>query len=295
MPADHTHPAAPVPASLFDDPEREQRWRTRFSAVRVSLPDWARDDPDRAAFVSNATGRYEVSCWAVSTDVATIATDRPDGTVHATLSADGETLWWFDDTAGDEFGSWRGQPFGTGPGADAATLALPTVAAGYPAGLEVGTSVVLAGFSDDDGTRIHLATDGEEPTVVYQHVEDGGVGALSADEPIWVLSHSEHGDSRYPALRAFSLPAGDVIGELSDAPGKGLAAVTFSPVPGDQRLLVGHERRGRDELLIWDLATGAETELLLDLPGALDADHLRLLTTDASLAPVSERPQRLVE
>ena len=166
-------------------------------------------------------------------------------------------LWWFDDTDGDEFGSWRVQPFGSGPRIGAAAPAMPTVPAGYPAGLEVGTSVVLVGFSDDDGTRIHLArAGGAEPEVVYRHAEDGGVGALSTDETIWVLSHSEHGDSRYPALRALSLPTGDVIGELSDAPGKGLAAMTFSPVRGDQRLLVGHERRGRDELLIWDLASG---------------------------------------
>jgi dipeptidyl aminopeptidase/acylaminoacyl peptidase len=272
----HHHPAAEVPQALFDDPDREQRWRRRFSAVRVSLPRWARDNPDRAVYVSNATGRYEVSCWDTVTDLHTVATDRPDGTSHATVSADGRTLWWFDDTDGDEFGPWRAQPFGSAAAAGAATLALPSVAPGYPAGLEVGNNVVLAGFSDDDGTRVHLHTVGGhldgEPRVVYRHAEDGGVGALSRDESIWVLAHSEHGDTRYPALRAFSLPANDVIAELSDAPGKGLSPIAFSPVPGDQRLLAGHERRGRDELLIWSLPDGAVTELAIDLPGDLDAD-----------------------
>ena len=273
MATERVHPTAVVPPVLFDDPERERRWRQRFSAVRVSLPAWARDDPEHTVYVSNATGRYEVSNWDLRRaggQAHTAATDRPDGTVHATLSADGSQLWWFDDTAGDEFGSWRVQPFGSGPGA--AEPAMPGVAAGYPAGIEVGRSVVLVGLSDDDGTRIHLGVDGGEPRVVYRHPADGGVGALSTDESIWVLSHSEHGDSRYPALRALSLPAGDVIAELSDAPGKGLAAVTFSPVPGDQRLLVGHERRGRDELLIWDPAGGEVTEVAIDLPGDLDAD-----------------------
>jgi dipeptidyl aminopeptidase/acylaminoacyl peptidase len=33
-----------------------------------------------------------------------------------------------------------------------------------------------------------------------------------------------------------------------------------------------HERRGREELLVWDVAVGAETELVLDLPGELAAD-----------------------
>ena len=150
--------------------------------------------------------------------------------------------------------------------------ALPEVAPGYSAGLAVGRSVVLAGFSDDDGTRVHLSTSGAEPVIVYRHAEDGGVGALSTDESVWVLSHSEHGDSRYPALRAFALPTGEVIGELSDAPGRGLHALAFSPVAGDQQLLVGHERRGREELLVWDLTTGAVTELPIDLPGELDAD-----------------------
>ncbi len=269
-PRPHQHPVATIPTVLFADDEAEQRWRQRFSAVRVSLPGWARDAPGRTVYVSNETGRYEVSCWDSHDDVHTVATDRPDGTVHATLSADGTQLWWFDDTGGDEFGSWSVQPFGSGPGS--AKPALPTVQPGYPAGLEVGATTVLVGFSDDEGTRIHLSLDGGEPQIVYSHAEDGGVGALSTDETLWVLSHSEHGDSRYPALRALSLPGVEVVGELSDAPGKGLAVVDFSPVCGDQRLLVGHERRGREELLIWDPTSGEVTELAIDLPGDLDAD-----------------------
>ena len=45
----------------------------------------------------------------------------------------------------------------------------------------------------------------------------------------------------------------------------------FGPRPGDRRLLVGHERRGREELLIWDVAADTETELDLDLPGEVTA------------------------
>src|SRR5690606_29648614 len=106
--------------------------------------------------------------------------------------------------------------------------------------------------------------------VVYRHETDGAVGALSRDEKIWVLSHSEHGDSRYPALRAYSVENNDVLGNLDDTPGKGLSALEFSPISGDQRLLVGHERHGRDELGVWDIQTGTFTELPIDLPGDLD-------------------------
>ena len=120
-PPPRQHPVAEIPTVLFADNEAEQRWRQRFSAVRVSLPGWARDAVDRTVYVSNETGRYEVSCWDCAGNVHTVATDRPDGTIHATLSADGTRLWWFDDTGGDEFGSWQLQPFGSGPGSASAS------------------------------------------------------------------------------------------------------------------------------------------------------------------------------
>ncbi len=264
------HPTMDAPETLFETPEAEQRWRARFAATRVGLPDPARDHPDNTVLVSNVSGKYELHYWRRGTTELPQATSRVDGTTHGVLAPDGNTLWWFDDTAGDEFGSWNVQPYLAG--ADQSTEALPGVAAGYPAGLEVGSTVVLAGFSDDDGSRIHLRQDTGAPRVVYTHPEDAGVGALSRDERIWVLSHSEQGDSRYPALRALSIESGEVLGDLSDNPGKGLTAVTFSPMPGDQRLLVGHERRGREELLIWDATTGTVTELAIELPGDLDAD-----------------------
>ena len=265
------HPRAEPPERLFDDPAADERWRRRFSAVRAGLPHQARDAPDRTWYVCTASGRSEIWCWDVDADRHLAVTDRSDGTTTATLSADGSTLWWFDDQDGDEFGSWQAQPFGTGATHPAAP-ALPGVPPGYPAGLEVGNRVVLAGFADDDGSRVHLSVDGEPARVVYRHTEDASVGALTTDETIWLLSHTEHGDARYPALRAISVADGRVLAELSDAPGRGLEPLAVSPVAGDQRVLVGHERRGRDELLLWDPVSGDATELILDLPGDLDAD-----------------------
>lgn len=260
-----THPAPTVPETLFDDPEREQRWRARYAAPRIGLPVPARSAPDRALYVSNESGTFELWCWDVASGRTFRATDRPDGTISGTLSANGMGTWWFDDEAGNEFGRWMAQPFGAAPGS--AGEAIPGIAPGYPAGLEVGIDVVLAGFSDDDGSRVHLVRSGSSPQTVYRHECDASVGALSTDETLWVLEHTEHGDSRYPALRALRLTDGEVVGELDDSPGKGLSALEFSPVAGDQRLLVGHERRGRDELLLWDPTTGEVDELDIDLPG----------------------------
>ncbi len=264
------HPVAPVPDRLFDDDEREQRWRARFTAPRVSRPDWSRDAPDRSVYTSNASGTTEVYVWDRSTDLHRRVTDRRSGTHIATLPPDGADVWWFADTDGDEFGHWVREPF---PGsAGPASPALPGVEDGYPAGLELGRTVVAAGTSTDDGTRIWLRRGDGPAEVVYRHPEDAGVGGLSEDETLLAISHSEHGDSRHPAVRVLRVSDGGAVAEKSDGPGRGLTPLAFAPVPGDQRLLLLHERRGREELLVWDVAAGTETELVLDLPGELAAD-----------------------
>src|SRR5215212_9199426 len=88
----------PLPADVTE------RWQARFRAPRVSQPQ---------------------------------VTDRPNGTLDATLSPDGESVWWFADTDGDEFGTWRVQPFAGGPD----LVAVPEIGPAYPAGLEVGRTL----------------------------------------------------------------------------------------------------------------------------------------------------------
>ncbi|QJY45440.1 prolyl oligopeptidase family serine peptidase [Pseudonocardia broussonetiae] len=264
-----THPAAPVPDRLFDD-EREQRWRARFTAPRMSRPAWARDAPDRCVYSSNASGTTEIYTWDRATDVHRRVTDRRSGTHSATLPPDGAEVWWFADADGDEFGHWVAEPFA--PDGSAAAPAVPGVEDGYPAGLDIGRRVTAVGTSTDDGTRIWLRRGDEPATVVYENAEDAGVGALSEDETLLAISHSEHGDSRHPSLRVVRVDDGGTVAELHDGPGRGLSPISFAPVVGDPRLLVLHERHGREELLVWDVVAGTETELALDLPGELSAD-----------------------
>jgi dienelactone hydrolase len=271
-------------------------------------------------YSSNASGTWEIYAWDRADGSHRQVTDRPSGTHSATISPDGEWLWWFDDTDGDEFGRWVSEPFvaepfvarpsagasaasgppasgppepgapapgapASGPPASAAVPlpagAEPDVLDGYSAGLEIGESVVVLGTATDDGSTIWLSRDGEPATVFYTHTEDAGIGALSYDESLLAISHSEHGDSRHPDIRVLRCtdgpdgpdgPTGSVVGELSDGAGKGLSALGFPPIAGDARLLVGHERRGRDELLIWDVVSGEQTELAIDLPGDLGGD-----------------------
>jgi dienelactone hydrolase len=248
------------------------RWEARFRAANLTLPEWARDAPSRCLYTSNASGVWEVYVWDRDTGEHRRVTDRPNGTTDATLDPAGGHVWWFADTDGDEFGVWRRQPF-AGDHTDAAD-AVPGLGPAYPAGLELGRDVVVLGRSggeDGGGSTIHAIADGT-PTLLYAHEQDAGVGALSADETLVAISHSEHGDSLHPDLRVLRRADGSAVADLADGPGRGVHAVDFSPVPGDNRLLVNHERRGRPELLLWDPVGGVETELDIPLPGDLSGD-----------------------
>ena len=186
-------------------------------------------------------------------------------------------MWWFADTDGDEFGHWVAEPFAGRPATahrpSGAVPALPGVEDGYPAGLEIGRAARRRRHLH---RRRHPDLAGRPrrrpPGSSTRHAEDAGVGALSDDETLLAISHSEHGDSRHPAVRVVRTADGSAVAEKSDGPGRGLTPLAFAPVPGDQRLLLLHERRGREELLVWDVDAGTETELAIDLPGELAAD-----------------------
>ncbi|GAB2749565.1 S9 family peptidase [Kitasatospora kifunensis] len=255
-------------------------WEQRFRAARVSLPEWADDAPERSLYVSNASGTFEVYAWDRTAGTHRQVTDRPSGTTDASLTPDGEWVWWFDDTAGDEYGVWRRQPFAGGPDQPA----VPGLAPSYEAGLALGRdgTVVVGRSTDEDGTTLHLLRPGaSEPVEIYRHAEYGGVGDLSHDSALLAVDHTEHGDAMHSAIRVLRCADGEPVAELDDVTGRqapsGLACLGFAPVDGDSRLLVAHQRRGRWEPMLWDPLTGVETELLLrtedgrELPGDVSA------------------------
>ncbi|MCZ7432163.1 S9 family peptidase [Streptomyces sp. WMMC1477] len=269
------------------DAETMPDWEKRFRAPRVSLPDWAEDAPDHALFVSNATGTYELYAWDRTTGETRQVTDRPNGTTDGLLSPDGRWVWWFADTDGDEFGVWMRQPF-SGPGGDGEggageggaggdEPAVPGLKAAYSAGLALGRdgTAVVGRSTDEEGTTIHVVPPGGEPAEIYRHRESAGVGDLSHDGRYLVIEHTEHGDALHAALRVVDRD-GTTVAELDDSEGGtkelGLAVLGFVPRDGDARLLVGHQRRGRWEPMVWDPVAGQTHDLALDLPGDVGAE-----------------------
>ena len=66
--------------------------------------------------------------------------------------------------------------------------------------LDQGDAEIFAG-SAKHGSELWLAPSGGAPRVVYTSPDPASVDALTRDDELLVISHSEHGDPRYPALR----------------------------------------------------------------------------------------------
>jgi hypothetical protein len=210
---------------------------------------WARDDGERLLYGSNASGKWELYAWDRRANSHRQVTDRPEGTTAGRLDPSGATIWWFDDRKGDEMGGWMVEPF---DGSERPKLAAPDLPPAYRAGLALGRHFAVIGRSGEGQSSVHRLDADGATTQLYRHREDSSVAGLSHDERLVALSHSEHGDSRHPALRAIDLE-GSTVAELWDGPGQGLHALGWAPAESDSRLLVRHERGEMPRLLIWDV------------------------------------------
>ncbi|GAA0969043.1 prolyl oligopeptidase family serine peptidase [Acrocarpospora macrocephala] len=244
----------------------EERWQARFRAPRTTLPVWARQAPHHAVYRSNTSGTWEIYAWDRATGQTRQVTNRPNGTAHGDVDPTGQWIWWFADTDGDEYGVWIRQPFGGGPAEPV------NVSPGYPCGLGLAANGTAAiGRACRKGFQVVLVHENEDPKLLYEHDEFASVAGISLDGSLIAINHSEHGDSRHPALRVLKSD-GTVVGDLRDGSGKGVTGIRFAPVLGDRRLLVLHERRGRHEPLVWDPVTGEQREIYLRVPGEVTAD-----------------------
>ena len=217
-------------------------------------------------YASNHDGTFEVYALDLATGIERRVTRRPEGTgyrVAPRIDPQGHEIWWWDDDKGSELGVWRAQPFEGGPDRAATDLG-----PAYSANTAVGSGFALVGRSASLGTTIDLSAEGGSRRL-YTHRQAANVGSLSADEQLFTLVHSEHGDARNRAVRVLDR-AGTALAELWDGPGRGLKPLRWSPVAGDQRVLVTHERDGIGRPLLWDALTGAERVIDVDLPGEVE-------------------------
>ncbi len=253
-------------------------WERRFRAPILSFPSWAHDAPDRLVLASTESGSYQLHAWNRATGQRRQVTSDPVGVLEGRPTRDGAGVVWFRDETGAETGAWVIAPFDEDLPAEPLIEGLPK---GWSEGLAIGQSRSIAAVSTEAGYSIWAAEHGGVARCLYQHPEPvrlaggwgmaGSVdrGALSADDTIAVLEVMEDGDVLHAALRAIDAVTAATIAELRD-PGLELAGFGFSPIAGDQRVAITHERTGERRPAIWNVVTGEVVDLPLDLTGPVE-------------------------
>ncbi len=249
------------------EPMTEPRWKRRYRAPSLTLPNWAIGNPDHLVYASNVSGSWQVHAWDRSGEGHRQVTAHPTGVVRGAATPDGEGVLWFDDSRGDEIGVWRLQPF---RGGEVVPL-VPDAEPAWSAGLALADDGRVAlGLASRVGFSVRVGRVGEPTAELYRHEQTVDVADMSRDGRLLVVHHAEHGDNLHPALRAFDLERGEAVADLWDGQGYSLIASRFSPVRGDGRLALLHERGGVLRPALWDPGGGERTDLEVDLPGTVE-------------------------
>ena len=260
---------------------RRPDWEQRFRVPTILFPTWSRHAPDRMVYASTESGRSQLHSWDRVRRTRTQITHEAVGVLGGHVTPDGRRVVWLSDMSGDESGRWVSAPFEGG-----AAEPLEAFPPGWDEGLALGRDRTVAAISDEQGFAVWVSElDGDTTSparLLHRHPESvrlaGGSGiaagsveqaGLSADETLACLEHSEHGDLIHQSLRVIDARSGSVVGELRDE-GLEVAGFAWSPISGDRRIAIGHEREGERRPAIWDLGSGGLRLLHLGLDGVVE-------------------------
>lgn len=250
-------------------------WEQRFRAATQTFPHWSRTAPDRLVFMSDEAGSSQAYAWDRSTGERRRLSGESVGVELATVGGDGSEAIWFSDPTGDESGRWIAVPFEGGPWREL----FPGAPIGWPEGLAVGKDRAVGAIADRDGFAVYVSDRGGPAREIFRdqdcvgfsetdfHMEGADRVGLSADETLVCVEVAQDGDNIHRTLRVVDAATGELARELADGAGFGLSAFAWSPVPGDARLLIGHERADLMRPAIWSPVSGGRVDLDVDLPG----------------------------
>lgn len=239
-------------------------WRDRFQRAHFTFPRWAADNPQRLLYSSPQSGSWQLFVRDLGSGRERQVTATPAGTTSGHIDPAGRWIWWLEDTLGDEFGIWRRVPFSGGKSEPC------TAEAAYNAGLALGRRVTVIGENRARGTTLHAVFADGAAAVLYQHPAVARLAGLSSSESLVCIEYLGHHDGRDPVLTVVDV-AGQHLCDLPGRPGSSLQAGPWSPWPGDDRLVVHHERAGALRPAIWAPRTGGWTSIDLDLDGEVHA------------------------
>lgn len=274
--------------------EADALWKRRYRASGIRYAGVARRAPQRGLAITTASGTGQLYAWDVPTGALRQITHHPEGVFKGYLSPDGRHAYYLRDTGGSERGHYARILWEGGPAQDV-TQGLAPYAALYRCAVSDDGRMFAFAPTEADGFPLYcldLRADGtvDAPRELYRGPKLVDDVALSSDAALAVVATTEYAQARQYSLLAFETASGRRVGELSDLPAGSVRAVTFSPLPGDPRLLCQADRSGYTRPFIWDPTGGERTDLPLgDLAGDIEGldwslDGRRILLRQISRA-----------
>jgi len=248
-------------------------WRLRFQAPFVQFPRWSKVRPDLLVFIGNEGGTTQVWSLDQLSGVRREVTHQRIGVEEVVLDSDGKGAVWWSDDSGDEKGQWVVTSLDDG----STVPLLADTPDGWSQGIAIAGSTIAVAVTDDTTYRLFVSIDGESPRLIRESTKPLGLGrewettdgGLSADGKLICYRHSDEGDMLHFGLRVVDPLTGATVDEMVDA-GLTLKVASWSPIEGDQRVVVIHERDGFERPTLWEPLTGIRRDYPLDLPGPVD-------------------------
>lgn len=248
-------------------------WRDRYRFPSVGFPSWSSADPDRLVFVGDEGGSTQIWTTHLATGDRRAVTEQRVGVEEFVMSPRGDAVAWWSDDSGNGNGAW----VATSLDGASTTELLAGIGEGWSEGLAwCGTTVAIA-LTDGESYRLYVGGAGGAGRLVQESARPFGLGrewettpgGLSTDGTLLCLRHSDAGDMLHFGLRVLDVATGDARGDLVDD-GLSIRVASWSPVSGDQRVALIHERDGIDRPSVWESTTGVRRDYPSELPGELD-------------------------
>jgi dipeptidyl aminopeptidase/acylaminoacyl peptidase len=241
-------------------------WTRRYRLKRLSVIDFAVDAPDALLLRTNEAGVYQLYSLDLKTGRRVQLTHEAAGRSSGDLSPDGRWVYYLKDDHGSETGGLVRVPFGGGP-EEALTADLPAFGIEGVSFDRSGKIVVLAA-SDPSGYRFWRLEDGKRK-LLYESKNEAYAPALSADGKLVGLVETERKNNRHFAALLLDATSGARVAELFDGDPNSVRVGPWSPVRGDERVLISTDRSGFRRPGIYDVKQQKRIDFDLKLPGAL--------------------------
>jgi dipeptidyl aminopeptidase/acylaminoacyl peptidase len=253
-------------------------WEDRYRLTRRGLVAFAERAPERLLLTSNESGAFQLETRDLSTGEKHVLTAGAAGRTAGAIAPDGKFVYYVEDPGGSEVGSWVRVPF---EGGDARPVAPGVTGSSTGIAFDPAGRFVVIGTSGPEGFRFDrieatsrrsVAAAGGNGKTLYRSKNEAYGPALSADGKYLSLVETERKNDRHYATLILDAATGRRVAELWDGEGNSVTAGRWSPIPGDERVLVASDATGFLRPAIYDARSGKRAPVAPDLTGEVTAE-----------------------